>query len=87
LIASQDGREGSVTVDQDVSVYAGLFDGGERAVFDVRPARRVYVHVARGTVTVNGIPLDAGDALKATDTDRILIEDGRSAEVLLFDLA
>jgi len=87
LIASQDGRDGSVTVDQDVSVYAGLFDGAEQAALDVRPGRRVYVHVARGHVTVNGNPLDAGDALKATDTDRIVIEHGRNAEVLLFDLA
>jgi quercetin 2,3-dioxygenase len=87
LIASNDGRNGSVTINQDVAVYAGLFDGSERATHEVQAGRRAYVHVARGTVTVNGTPLKAGDALKAVDPHRIEIEGGRNAEVLLFDLA
>lgn len=87
LIASSDGRDGSVTINQNVSVYAGLFDGAERAVHDVEPGRRVYVHVARGQVTVNGQKLDAGDALKAVDLRQIPIEGGKNAEILLFDLA
>ena len=87
MIASNDGRDGSVTIDQDVVIYAGLFDGAERAVHDVEPGRRVYVHVARGQVTVNAQKLNAGDALKAIDPHQIVIEDGKNAEVLLFDLA
>jgi redox-sensitive bicupin YhaK (pirin superfamily) len=87
LIASRDGRKGSVMVDQDVALYAGLFDDAERAVLEVEPGRRVYVHVARGSVSVNGNPLGAGDALKAMDTARITIESGKNAEVLVFDLA
>ena len=87
LIASTDGRNGSVTVHQDVSVYAGLFDGAETAALDVAAKRRVYVHVARGAVSVNGTRLNAGDALKLTDTGRIAIENGENAEVLVFDLA
>ena len=87
LIASTDGRNGSVTVHQDVSVYAGLFDGAEAAALDVAAERRVYVHVARGAVSVNGTRLNAGDALKLTDTGRIAIENGETAEVLVFDLA
>ena len=87
LIASEDGRDGSVTIAQDASLYAGLFDGAERAVRDIAPGRRAYVHVARGTATVNGNPLAAGDALKAVDPQQIVIESGRSAEVLVFDLA
>lgn len=87
LIASSDGRDGSVTINQDVAIYAGLFDGAEGAVHDVQPGRRVYVHVARGQVTVNGRKLDAGDALKALDLRQIAIEGGTNAEILLFDLA
>ena len=84
LIASPDGRDGSVTIHQDALVYAGLFDGRENASYDLANAR-AYVHVARGRVTVNGQRLEAGDALKTEDAV-IEIEDGNKAEVLLFDL-
>jgi redox-sensitive bicupin YhaK (pirin superfamily) len=87
LIASSDAREGSVKIHQDASIYAALIDGKERAVHQLAKGRRAYVHVARGEVTVNGRPLKAGDALKATDTGEIVLEQGREAEVLLFDLA
>ncbi|MEC4720135.1 pirin family protein [Noviherbaspirillum sp. CPCC 100848] len=86
LIASPDGSDGSVTIHQDARVYAGLFDGMESAAFDVSPGRRVYVHVARGEVSINGTPLKAGDAVKAVGEDRIEILNGRQAEVLVFDL-
>jgi len=87
LIASPDGRDGSVTIHQDALVYAALLDGPERATHALAAGRRAYVHVARGRVTVNGQPLEAGDALKATDTGTLVFEDGDQAEVLLFDLA
>ncbi|MGE5522647.1 MAG: pirin family protein [Rhodospirillaceae bacterium] len=87
LIASNDGREGSVRVHQDAAVYAGSFDGEEHAIHHVAPGRRVYVHVARGAVIVAGKALKAGDALKAVDPGQILIEQGQGAELLLFDLA
>jgi redox-sensitive bicupin YhaK (pirin superfamily) len=87
LIASPDAREGSVTLHQDAYVYAGLFDGDERAVHTVAPGRRAYVHVARGTITVNGAALNAGDAAKIVDMPQVTLERGDGAEVLLFDLA
>jgi quercetin 2,3-dioxygenase len=87
LIASPDGREGSVTIHQDALVYAALLDGAEAAVQALAPGRKAYVHVARGEVTVNGQPLRAGDALKATGEREIRLEKGQGAEVLLFDLA
>jgi len=87
LVASPNARDGSVTINQDVTIYAGLFDGDQRAEHEVARGRRAYVHVARGEVTVNGSRLRAGDALKAVDLNRITIEHGRNAEILLFDLA
>ena len=87
LIASADAREGSVTLHQDASVYAGLFDGDEKAALKIAAGRKAYVHVARGAITVNGTALGAGDAAKITDTREVTLERGRGAEVLLFDLA
>jgi quercetin 2,3-dioxygenase len=85
LIASPDGRDGSVTIHQDARVYAGLFDGAESAKHSLLKGRKGYVHVARGRVTVNGNVLDAGDALK-TEGGSIELRDGAQAEVLVFDL-
>jgi redox-sensitive bicupin YhaK (pirin superfamily) len=87
LIASADAREGSVLIHQDASVYAALLDGAERIEHKLDPARRAYVHVARGKLTVNGQPLQAGDALKASGVDAIVLENGEQAEAILFDLA
>jgi redox-sensitive bicupin YhaK (pirin superfamily) len=86
LIASPDGRDGSVTIHQDAKVYAGLFDGDERATVQLGAERKAYVHVARGQVSVNGKALRAGDGLKAVNESAIEIKDGQQAEVLLFDL-
>jgi len=85
LIASPDGRAGSVSIHQDALLYAGLFDGAESAKYSLGEGRKGYVHVARGTVQVNGHALRAGDALK-TDAGPIEIGRGEGAEVLVFDL-
>jgi len=87
LVASPDGREGSVTIHQDAFVYAALLDGTDRAIRKLQRGRRAYLHVARGKLTANGQLLEAGDALKATNTPEITLEKGEGAEVLLFDLA
>jgi redox-sensitive bicupin YhaK (pirin superfamily) len=87
LVASPEGRDGSVTIHQDARLYAVLLDGAERAVHRPAPGRRAYMHVARGRVTVNGQLLKAGDALKAKDVDEIVLDQGEGAEVLVFDLA
>ena len=85
LIVSPDRREESLLIHQDARVYAGLFDGDERAELPLEPGRQGYVHVARGAITVNGHALGAGDALKA-DAGSLMLEAARSAEVLVFDL-
>ncbi|MFO1270038.1 MAG: pirin family protein, partial [Rubrivivax sp.] len=63
LVASDDGREGSVTIHADATLRAGLFDGSERAEIALDPKRLAYVHLVRGKLTVNGRALEGGDAL------------------------
>jgi len=87
LIASPDGRDGSVTIRQDANLYAALVDGNESAGFAQKAGRRTYVHVVRGEAEVNGQALVAGDALKIVGEARVDITRGKDAEVLLFDLA
>jgi redox-sensitive bicupin YhaK (pirin superfamily) len=86
LIASNDGRDGSVTIHQDAAVYAALLDGGERAVHRIATGRKAYVHIARGSVAVNGQALSAGDAVKISGEPAITLSNGKDADVLLFDL-
>jgi redox-sensitive bicupin YhaK (pirin superfamily) len=86
LIASPDQRDGSVLIHQDARVYVGMFDGAENAVLDVAGGRLIYVHVARGAIRANDAALEAGDALKLSDTEQLQLQDGRDAEVLVFDL-
>ncbi len=76
-----------MTIHQDAFVYAALLDGAERATHKLQPGRRAYLHVARGKLTANDQPLEAGDALKAANTPEIALENGEGAELLLFDLA
>ena len=87
LIASSDARDGSVKIHQDASLYAALVDGAEKVAHVLAAGRRAYVHVALGMVTVNGTPLEAGDAMKISSAGPVVLEQGASAEVLLFDLA
>ena len=86
LIASPDGADGSVTIHQDARVYAALLDGDERVTHAAAAGRRVYVHVARGTLRVNGVTLAAGDAARLTDEAAITLDGAAAAEILLFDL-
>ena len=86
LVASPDGANGSVTIQQNALMFAGLFDGDESATHALAAGRQAYVHVARGSVTVNGAALSAGDAVMIEKESRVTIADGDAAEVLLFDL-
>lgn len=86
LVASPDGREGSVSLQQNAFLYAGLFNGTENAELTLAAGRLAYVHVARGRVNINGEQLQAGDALKLSDETRVQLQEGDKAEVLVFDL-
>ncbi|HEX9674027.1 MAG TPA: pirin family protein [Burkholderiales bacterium] len=86
LIASPDGREGSVTIHQDALVYAALLDGKNAVAHALAPGRRAYVHVARGAVKLNGIELKGGDGVKIAGENELEFSGARQAELLLFDL-
>ena len=86
LVASNDGRDGSVTIHADAAIYSGLFDGAQAHECALDPTRKFYVHVVRGSLTVNGQVLQGGDALKIENESVLKISDGVDAEVLVFDL-
>jgi redox-sensitive bicupin YhaK (pirin superfamily) len=88
VVASPDGRDGSVTIHTDAVLYAGVFERGERAELALAKDRHAWVQIARGTMVVNGKQLAAGDgaALSSESSVRIEATDG-GGEVLVFDLA
>jgi redox-sensitive bicupin YhaK (pirin superfamily) len=86
LIASKDGREGSVSLRQDAAIYASILDGVDRVDHALLAGRQAYVQVARGSVTVNGVELQAGDAVHVAEEAVISLSGAKDAEVLVFDL-
>jgi redox-sensitive bicupin YhaK (pirin superfamily) len=86
LIASPDGRDGSVTIHQDAYVYAALLDGKDAVAHRLAPGRRAYLHVARGAVKMNGVELKGGDGVKLTEESEIKFSGAKQAELLIFDL-
>ena len=86
LIASSDGRDGSVQVHQDAAIYATIMTAGDSLRHELAAGRIGYVHVIRGSVTVNGTALQGGDALKISKETLATLDQADDAEVLLFDL-
>ena len=86
LVASPDGRDGSVTIHADAAIYSGLFDAGQALTRPLDPAHKTYVHLVRGSLEVNGQHLQAGDALRIENESALEIAHGTDAEVLVFDL-
>jgi redox-sensitive bicupin YhaK (pirin superfamily) len=87
LIASRDGREGSVTIHQDTAVYAAVLNANQALSYTLAAPRRGYLHLARGRVTLNGYPLEAGDGAKINGPEILALSASETAEILLFDLA
>jgi hypothetical protein len=86
LVAAPGGESGAVSLHADARMYAGLFDGEERAALPLDPARKAYVHLVRGELTVNGERLHGGDALAIGGEAALMLSSGVNAEVLVFDL-
>ena len=87
LVASPNGQDGSITVHTDAKLYAGLFTEGESAELAIGPGRGAWLHVAKGTVRINGKELSAGDAASFENESTVRIEGVAEGEVLAFDLA
>lgn len=86
LLISPEGEDGSLSVRQDARVYAGLFNGDESARLNLAPERYAYVHVARGSVEINGLRLQEGDGARVRNERELRFTHGEHAEVLVFDL-
>lgn len=86
LIISPDSAEGSLNVYQDIRVYSGLFDGDESATLTLPANRYVYIHVAKGSLSVNGVHMEAGDGARVRNEDALVFDGGSQAEVLVFDM-
>jgi redox-sensitive bicupin YhaK (pirin superfamily) len=86
LVASQDGRDGSVTVHQDAELYLARLDEGKEVTRELRPGRYAWVQVARGAVELNGTKLADGDGAAVADETRLVLRATTPAEVLVFDL-
>lgn len=86
LVVSPDRADGSLLIHQDARIYAGLFTGDERGSLEVARGRRIYVHLARGSLSANGVGLEAGDALRIAGDTKLTLSGARDAEVLVFDL-
>ena len=87
VIASPDGRDGSVTIHQDARVFAGVIEPGTPLAFESSAERRAYLQVVKGAVQLNGVALDAGDGARIVDERAIELAARQQSEVLLFDLA
>jgi hypothetical protein len=87
LVAARDGRENAVTVHQDVDLYAAVLKEGDRISHTLKPQRHAWVQVARGTITLNSLPLNTSDGAAISEETDVVIEATKDAEILLFDLA
>jgi quercetin 2,3-dioxygenase len=87
LVASQDARDGSLRVHQDVDVYAGLLGRGDAVTHALRSGRHAWLQLARGRCKLNGVALEAGDGAAVSGETQLRIDGAEGAELLLFDLA
>ena len=87
LIGSRDGRDGSLTIHQDVDLYASILEAGNTVQLDGVGDRRIFVQVVAGDIDVNGAQLSAGDGLQLTDAGEVVVSASSESEFLLFNLA
>ncbi len=87
VIADHDGSDGAITINQDVALYATKLEAGQSVTHTLSRGRHAWVHVARGTATLNGQALKAGDGAAVSDETALTLSTNATAEVLIFDLA
>ena len=87
LVASEDGSDGSVTIQQDARVYAAILDPDSTIEHALSADRRAWIQVARGSLSVNGHGINQGDGVAVTNERLVKLVSADDAELLLFDLA
>lgn len=87
LVASKDGRDGSIAINQDADLYLAKFTNSQSVAHTLRPGRHAWVHVAEGDVRVNGQSLSGGDSVALSDESKLEIAGEGNAQVLVFDLS
>jgi quercetin 2,3-dioxygenase len=87
LVASGDGRDGSIQIHQDASLFAGILEPGRQVAWELEETRHAWIQVMAGALSANGQPLSAGDGASTSTPGPIVLEASREAEVLLFDLS
>jgi redox-sensitive bicupin YhaK (pirin superfamily) len=87
LIASQDGRDGSLIIHQDMDLFGSILDAGDKTSHQLRPGRHAWVQIAEGAVSLIGHKLQAGDGVEVSDQSLLELSAIEKAEFLLFDLA
>ena len=86
LILSEDGRDDSLMIAQDISIYIGMFSGHQKATFPIGSGRSLWVHVAQGHITANGNALHTGDGVCIEHETTLTLEDGQDAKIIVFDV-
>jgi quercetin 2,3-dioxygenase len=86
LVAAPVGEGASISLHADARIYSGLFDGSESATLTLDPSRKAYVHLVRGSLSVNGHALLGGDAVKIQGESSLVLSAAKGVEVLVFDL-
>lgn len=86
LIGSRDGRDGSVVIHQDVNLYGALLGADKSVTHSVEPGRKAWIQIVRGSVTVGGQTMTAGDGLGVLETGPLSLTASEPAEFLVFDL-
>ncbi len=86
LVASKNGRENSVSIGQDVDMSIALIDGKEKVTYTPQQNRALWIHLARGEVTINGYKLLSGDGIAVINQQNLTLNHGKNAEVIVFDL-
>jgi quercetin 2,3-dioxygenase len=87
VVASPDGRDGSLTIRQNAEVYLGTIDAGARVLHELAPGRHAWVQVLRGSIDLNGVALDVSDGAAVSEESGLALRARQASEVILFDLA
>jgi redox-sensitive bicupin YhaK (pirin superfamily) len=86
LAASKSGRDGSIPINQEVDVFVGKFNAGDKINYCFKPNRHGWLHLAEGQIKLNSVALSAGDGAAVSDENKLILEAAGPAQVLLFDL-